>query len=166
MLLPTLLAATLISLVACGDDSGSGASTSGGTSVGTSDGAGSTGGTGETSGSGAATTGGVTTSTTPPNPTVPESEATAGLVQTSVQMKLLAAAVAKGEATPDAFQKVFDDWNVYDGTIQAGDPQAWQAFTDALTAMQQAVAANDADAAASAAAQFEAVANRFLGSGS
>ena len=105
------------------------------------------------------------TTTTKPNPTVPDSQTNASLVQTAVQMKFLAASVEKGQATPDAFQKVFADWDVYDGTIQKKDPKAWQTLTDALTAMQNAVTNKDAAAANAAASAFEAAANAYLGSG-
>ncbi len=129
------MAATLLVLAACGDDSGSSASTGGaGTSVASSGGSGDTSGgasgsSDSGSGGGSNTTGAVTTeatTTTTINPTVPDSQAITSLVQTAVQMKFLAAALAKGQATPDAYQKVFADWDVYDGTIQKKNPQAWQ----------------------------------------
>jgi hypothetical protein len=71
----------------------------------------------------------------------------------------------EGPATPDAYQKVFTDWDVYDGTIQKKNPQAWQTMTDALTAMQNAVTAKDVAAANAAAAAFEAASNAYLASG-
>ena len=96
---------------------------------------------------------------------MPASQANSALVQTAVQMKFLAAAVAKGQATPDAFLKVFADWDVYDGTIQKNNPTAWQSMTDALTAMQNTVTNKDKAAADAAAAAFEAASNAYLGSG-
>ena len=60
---------------------------------------------------------------------------------------------------------MFADWDVYDGTIQKKNPQAWQTLTDALTAMQNAVTAKDVAAANAAASAFEAASNAYLGSG-
>jgi hypothetical protein len=166
------MAATLLVLAACGDDSGSSASTGGaGTSVASS------GGSGDTAAARAAAQQwfgrrrehdrrgddrGDDHHTI--NPTVPDSQAVSSLFQTAVQMKFLAAALREGQATPDAYQKVFTDWDVYDGTIQKKNPQAWQTMTGALTAMQSAVTAKDV-AAANAAARFEAASNAYLGSG-
>ena len=168
------MAALLLVLAACGDDSGSSASTGGtGTSVASSGGSGDTSGgasgsSDSGSGGGSNTTGAVTTeatTTTKPNPTVPDAQTNTSLVQTAVQMKFLAAALDAGQATPDAYQKVFAAWDVYDGTIQKKNPQAWQMLTDALTAMQNAVTAKDVAAANAAASAFEAASNTYLGSG-
>jgi hypothetical protein len=167
----SLLVGGLLVLVACGDDSGGSASTNGpGTSVAAGDTSGSSargsepGGTdnGDSGTTGAPTTEGTTTTT---NPVVPDAQATSGLVNTSVQMKFLAATVAKGQATQQAWQGVFDAWNVYDGTIQKKDPASWQKLMDALTAMQAAVTNKDAAAADAAASAFEGTTNAYLGSG-
>ncbi len=160
--------AGLIAIAACGDDSESSSSPGGAGSTAASgettqggSGTGATGSGGTDTTSGAPTTEGTTTTT---NPVVPDGQATSALVQTALQMRFLAASVEAGEATDDAFQGVFDGWNVYDGTILRNDPTAWQAMTDALTAMQQAVTAKDAAAAAAAAATFEAASDGYLGS--
>ena len=159
-----LIALFSLSIAACGDDGGSSSSTGGAGSTAaagdTTDAATGSGGSDTTSG--ASTTEGATT---PANPVVPDAQAISGLVQTAVQLRTLAASVQSGEATDAAFQGVFDEWDVYDGTIQKNDPPGWQTMTEALTAMQQAVSAKDAAAAAAASAKFEAAADGYLGSG-
>ena len=162
-----IVLSTLMLFAACGDDGDSSSSTGGATSTAAAgeptDGA--SGSAATDSGGGSDTTGEVPTTEATTNAVVPDAQALSGLVQSAVQMRFLAASVGAGEATDAAFQGVFDGWDVYDGTIQKNDPAGWQTMTDALTAMQQAVTANDAAAAEAASAKFEAASNAYLASG-
>jgi hypothetical protein len=92
----------------------------------------------------------------------PDADATAGVVQTAVSMRALAAAVSSGEANDKAFKELFDAWNGYHETIKASDPADWQTMNDALDSMKDAISNKDGDAANAASAAFESAVNGFL----
>lgn len=92
----------------------------------------------------------------------PDADAAAGVVQTAVAMRALAAAVSSGEANEKAFNDLFDSWSDYHETIKASDPSDWQTMNDALDSMKDAVGKKDGDAATAASAAFENAVNSFL----
>lgn len=92
---------------------------------------------------------------------VPDAEVTDGFAKTNADLVRISADAAL--ATDDAVEGVFEGWESYEGTVKQNDPDSYLTLEDALSAFKAAAEAHDADAMASAAGDFAAASQNYLG---